>query len=375
MVSERSGGSPRWAGARADLARVVIVCSVPLLWACGEGGATASSSAPGASTTAPTGPASSSARSLQIAAADVDEKVVLALKSVVTCPAEEDGNAKSDCKAVEDLRSLLGEYEDGDDEQKTKQKKLVASCASLWKHESATVRTEAVGCVAGDTEGLGDPRAALGELVRSVESEPKQAVRIVQYELINELDPTKLGAAADVVALATRLAAKERNWEVRDLLQALTPELPTTEPSDEAFAFALGVAAKPRDFDTLQASVALLAQKKSKAAEVCPALGGVVTSQPNYWVTAANGIATVGGCPTENDKVIARAVEVLSKKDFQLGLIHVDALTRFTWNAKLSESQKAKLRAALEPAVKASKHPEIKAPGDKLLKTPGLAAP
>ncbi len=259
--------------------------------------------------------------------------------------------------------------------RRERQKKLVASCASLWKHESATVRAAALGCVVGDTDGLGDPRAALGELVRSVESESSMSVQIAQYELIDELDPTKLGGAADVVALAKRAAAKDSSWEVRDLLKALTPELPTTEPSDEAYAFAAEAVAKPRNSETLEASVRLMAQKKSKAAEVCPTFGGVVTSRPDSWLTATIGMATVGGCPTENDKVIARAVEVFSKKDLELHFVHVDALTQFTRNAKLSEPQKAKLRAALEPAVKASKHPPVKAEGEKLLKTPGLAAP
>jgi hypothetical protein len=352
----------------------MIVCGSPLLWACGDGGAgTASGAASGAPTT-PAVSANRSARAGQVSAADVDEKVVLALKSVAPCPAEEDGHAKSDCKAVEDLRTLLGDYEDGDDDQRSKQKKLVASCASLWQHESAAVRVEALGCVAGDTDGLGDPKAVLGELVQRVESEPSQAVRIAQYELINELDPTKLGGAAEVVALATRLAAKDSTWEVRDLLQALTPELPATEPSDEAYAFATGFVAKPRNAETLQASVRLLAQKRSKASEVCPAFGGVVTSQPDSWLTATIGIATVGGCPTENDKVIARAVEVLSKKDYELHLAHVDGLNKFVWNAKLSEPQKATLRAALEPAVKASKHASVKEQGEKLLKSKGVAA-
>lgn len=339
----------------------MVLCSLALLSACADASGVSSSAASSA-----TPPSTGSTQTRNAQTADVDAKVADALKKVAACPMD-GAQVKSDCAAIDAVRDVISDYANEDDLNLTKKKKLVASCSSLWGDANAAVRTAALDCVQGNTDGLTDPKAVVAELSKRVETETNTSAQGAMFQLLDELDPTKLGATSEVIALAKKLTDRSDAWPLGELLRALTPKTPGAEPTDEAYALALDlITVKERAQDL---AIPLIARKKSKAQEVCPALGNVVASNPNLWMTATTGIITLGGCAQENDKVIARVAATTAKKDFALGLAHLDTIQRFVTTATLSPEQKTRLRAALEAAVKAITEPSLKTRGDKLLKS------
>jgi len=336
------------------LAASTLTIALLTTFGCGDKSTNASSSASGSAAAASTG---SGAKSNAEPPKDGDPAVVAELKKVADC-AREENRRKSDCASEDGWRKFAEKFVEEDDMNLTKQKKLAKACFSMVGDANANIRELAFECLIGNTDALEDPKGTFDFVFSKLETETNSDVQGSMFNILDNLDPTKLGTANQVLALAKKLAERDKtSYEVGQLLGVLTPEKREVEPSDEAFAFAVELlTVKKRNQGE---AVDLIVRKKSKAKEGCAALLALVETKKNPWARGLDGMANVEGtCKEQHDKAIEAVITRAGQPDgYDQGFIGADVIyfTRLAEKAGFSAEQKGKLRPAIEPLLKAAK--------------------
>lgn len=300
---------------------------------------------------------------------DADPAVVAELKKVGACEREE-GRRKDGCEAQEAWEKYFEKFVEEDDLNLTKQKKLAKACFSLVNDEKENVRETAYDCVGQFSDGIEDRAAVLAVVMSKIESETNNSVQSSMFNVIDEMDPTKNGYAPEVLKLAKKLIERENtSYEVGRLVAALTPEKPETEPTDEAFAFAVELIQKKKA--GYNEAIQLVTRAPKKAKEACSALLTLVETKKHGWAAAVDGMSKVeGACKEQADKVIEVVVAKAGEGEgYDKGFIGADVIyfERLLEKGIFSAEQKAKVKTAVEPLLEKAKEDHQKKTYQSLL--------
>ncbi|NUP09067.1 MAG: hypothetical protein HOW73_23700 [Polyangiaceae bacterium] len=345
-----------------------VACLLAALSGCGNKSDSASSGSASADSSAKSSSSGSSAAGAAELPKDVDATVVAELKKLGPCVREE-GYRKDGCAAAEGWDKFVEKFIEEDDLNLTKQKKLAKACFSLVADANDNIREAAYECLSTYDDGVEDKKAVISVILSKIEGETSDAIRSSMLSALDDMDPPKNGGSDQVLALAKKLEPRDdASFTVGRLVQVLTPESKDSEPTAEAFAFAVEQLGKQKQ--TSQ-SADLLAAAKSKGADACKALIGLVETKKGSWAYGMNAMANIeGGCKENNDKVVDVVVAKAAEPDgYDKGFRTSDALYlgRLVDKAGFSAEQKGKLQKAIEPVLKNAKDDGIKKTYQSLL--------
>lgn len=350
----------------------VAVLGALLLSACGGGGEKGEGSSKAASSEKPKSSAATSsggaATTKPEPPKDVDTKVTDALKKVTACE-RKDGRL-GECPAADEFRTLAKDYDQEDDEKSSKAKKRAASCLSMVADANATIRELAAECVS--MGGAEDDSNAMNLVLTQLEAESGEDARVLLASAVSTIGLSKTGAADRVVALLQKHKSEE-GWGgvTRNLLDALTNVSP--EPPAAAWDVAVELLKAPKGGSIKESAADLVAKVKSKSADGCKALLGLVESGSYPWGSGMDAMGRLG-CKAESGALVTAVVKKMGEEDgYDKGFKGADFiyLQRYLEKVELSKEDKDKLKKATEELAKKTKTDTVKQDCKKLVEKLG----
>ena len=288
---------------------------------------------------------------------DADAAVVAEIKKVAPCP-RKDGSREDGCEAFTAWETYRDKYHEEDDLNQTKQKKLTKACFSMVGDPSENIREVAYDCLAYNVGAVESPKAVISFILSKLEGETIDAVRTSMLMALDNLDPPKNGGADQVLALAKKLAPREDvSFVVSKLMDALAPDDKDTEPTADAFTFAVEQLGKGKN---VHDACDILVTTKAKKEEACKALLGLVETKKYPWGTGIYSMGRLGdACKPHYDKVVEVVVAKAGEAEgYDKGFGPADAiyLEQLVGKGGFTADQKTKLVTAVEPLVKSAKN-------------------
>ncbi|MBL9024393.1 MAG: hypothetical protein JNL21_19515 [Myxococcales bacterium] len=342
-------------------ALVGVACLTLSLVACGD------SKGGGATSAAASGVAASGSAAAKTETPKGDPAVVAELKKLSSCK-REDGY-RQECEATTAWESFRDKFVEEDDVQQTKMKKLVSACVEVTAEKDDSVREAGYECISSYGDGVADPKGLLATTIEKAGTETSAGVRVAMFSAIEQLDPTKQGMTAKLVALAKPLIDKDSGQNnLGQIVSTLVPRAANTEPAADAVALAFELLQKGKAHDP---ALRILERAKSKSAEACEAFAKLVETKKGPWARGTDSMSRMDGyCKDKLDRivevVVARAGE---PEGYDKGFIGADVVyfQRLVETGAFNDAQKTKLRGAVEPLVKSATKDHQKESYEKLL--------